>query len=189
MALDPQTFLQTLEERIGFTNKDKHLLNLYADWGKQIAPEMSDHFYSYLNRDSEMSAILNAKEGRLHRLKDTFIQWFYEMFTGIDNWGVSYAERRWRIGLVHVQIGIAPQHVVPAMATVIYHVGKKLRTDGKDLELYDALSQICMIDLAFIEQAYVEVSSAAVLKETGWTEGLFRRLIATGANSIQGVNR
>jgi hypothetical protein len=41
-----------------------------------------------------------------------------------------------------------------------------------------------MIDLAFIEQAYVEVSSAAVLKETGWTEGLFRRLIASGAGSM-----
>lgn len=41
-----------------------------------------------------------------------------------------------------------------------------------------------MIDLAFIEQAYIEVSSAAVLKETGWTEGLFKRLIATGAGSM-----
>ncbi len=41
-----------------------------------------------------------------------------------------------------------------------------------------------MIDLAFIEQAYVEVSSAAVLKETGWTESLFNRLITSGADSI-----
>ncbi len=41
-----------------------------------------------------------------------------------------------------------------------------------------------MIDLAFIEQAYVEVSSSAVLQETGWTEGLFRRLIATGAKTM-----
>jgi hypothetical protein len=41
-----------------------------------------------------------------------------------------------------------------------------------------------MIDLAFIEQAYIEVSSAAVLQETGWTERLFKRLIAAGASSI-----
>ena len=40
------------------------------------------------------------------------------------------------------------------------------------------------IDLAFIEQAYVEVSSAAVLKETGWSAALFRRLIATGASDM-----
>jgi hypothetical protein len=38
--------------------------------------------------------------------------------------------------------------------------------------------------LAFIEQAYIEVTSAAVLKETGWSEGLFRRLIATGAGAM-----
>jgi hypothetical protein len=70
------------------------------------------------------------------------------------------------------------------MATVVNEVGKRLKTDGKPESLRESLSKICMIDLAFIEQAYVEVSSNAVLQETGWTEGLFRRLIATGANSM-----
>lgn len=184
MALEPQAFLGTIETRIGFTSEDKVLLAANADWGKSIASEMADHFYAYMERDADMSAILNAKEGRMHRLRETFVQWFYEMFTGMDSWGKDYAERRWRIGLVHVQIGIGPQHVVPAMATVVHEVGKQLKADGKDEALKDALSRICMIDLAFIEQAYVEVSSAAVLRETGWTEGLFRRLIASGANAF-----
>jgi hypothetical protein len=102
----------------------------------------------------------------------------------MDDWGKDYAERRWNIGLVHVRIGIGPQHVVPAMATVIREAGHRAKKDGKSEEIKDALGRICMIDLAFIEQAYVEVSSEAVLRETGWTEGLFRRLIATGANSM-----
>ncbi|HAG83354.1 MAG TPA: hypothetical protein DCL61_19970 [Cyanobacteria bacterium UBA12227] len=184
MALDAHVFMTTMEKRVGLTAEDKSLLKENADWGKGIASEMADHFYGYLGRDAEMDAIINAKEGRVHRLRETFIQWFHEMFTGIDDWGNAYADRRWRIGLVHVQIGIGPQHVVPAMATVVNAVGQRLKTDGKDEALRDALSRICMIDLAFIEQAYVEVSSAAVLRETGWTEGLFRRLIATGANSM-----
>ena len=41
-----------------------------------------------------------------------------------------------------------------------------------------------MIDLAFIEQAYVEVARSAVLRETGWSEALFKRLVATGAASL-----
>jgi hypothetical protein len=184
MVLDANGFMTTMEKRISFTSEDKILLKSNADWGKEVASEMADHFYAYLGRDTEMDAIINAKEGRIHRLRETFIQWFYEMFTGMDDWGNEYADRRWRIGLVHVQIGIGPQHVVPAMAVVVHEVGKRLKTDGKPEELRDALSRICMIDLAFIEQAYVEVSSAAVLKETGWTEGLFRRLIATGAGSM-----
>jgi hypothetical protein len=153
MALQPQTFMATMEKRVVFTNEDKALLKSNADWGKEIASEMADHFYSYLGRDAEMNAIMNDKEGRIHRLRETFIQWFHEMFTGMDDWGNAYADRRWRIGLVHVQIGIGPQHVVPAMATVIHEVGKRLKTDGKPEELRDALSRICMIDLAFIEQA------------------------------------
>jgi hypothetical protein len=184
MSLEPHEFMTTMERRVLFTDKDKSLLKSESNWGKEIASEMADHFYAYLGRDAEMDAIMNAKEGRIHRLRETFVEWFHEMFTGMDDWGNGYADRRWRIGLVHVQIGIGPQHVVPAMATVINEVGKRTKVDGKPEELQDALSRICMIDLAFIEQAYVEVSSAAVLRETGWTEGLFRRLIATGAGSM-----
>ncbi len=184
MTLEPHAFMTTMEKRIVFTNEDKALLKSQSDWGKKIAADMAEHFYSYLGRDVEMNAIMNAKEGRIHRLRETFIEWFHEMFTGMDDWGNAYADRRWRIGLVHVQIGIGPQHVVPAMAVVVNEVGKRLKTDGKPEDLRDALGRICMIDLAFIEQAYVEVSSAAVLRETGWTEGLFRRLITTGAGSM-----
>jgi hypothetical protein len=184
MTLDAHAFMTTMEKRVNFTNEDKALLKSHAEWGKVIAPKMAEYFYDYLGRDPEMDAIMNAKEGRMHRLRETFTQWFYEMFTGMDDWGNSYADRRWRIGIVHVQIGIGPQHVVPAMATVVNEAGKLVKMDEKPDELRDALGRICMIDLAFIEQAYVEVSSAAVLRETGWTEGLFRRLIATGASSM-----
>jgi len=185
MALDPQTFMATMEARMSFSDLDKALLKANAAWGNSIALEMAEVFYSYLARDPEMNEILNAKEGRMHRLNETFIEWFGEMFTGMDNWGAAYAARRWRIGLVHVQIGIGPQHVVPAMATVVNEVGQQLKKAGLPEDLRESLGRICMIDLAFIEQAYVEVSSQAVLKETGWTEGLFKRMISTGAASMR----
>jgi len=177
--------MQKMEARMLFTAEDKAVLKANAEWGHGIAPEMSDHFYSYLGRDAEMNAILNESEGRIHRLRDTFVEWFTEMFTGMDDWGNAYADRRWRIGLIHVRIGIGPQHVVPAMATVVREMEKKLQADGKNHGLKESLSKICMIDLAFIEQAYIEVSSQAVLRETGWSEGLFRRLISTGAGSMK----
>ncbi|MEM7557190.1 MAG: protoglobin domain-containing protein, partial [Cyanobacteria bacterium P01_A01_bin.84] len=123
MAVDPYSFFSTLEQRVTFTNEDKNLLQLNADWGKNVAPEMAEYFYAYLGRDEEMSNILNQGEERIHRLRETFIEWFHEMFTGMDDWGNDYAQRRWKIGLVHVRIGIGPQHVVPAMATVIHEVG------------------------------------------------------------------
>ncbi|TVQ07211.1 MAG: hypothetical protein EA368_14865 [Leptolyngbya sp. DLM2.Bin27] len=184
MSLQPNEFMSKMVTRIDFSADDRTVLQSAADWGLEIAPEMADYFYEYLGRDAEMSAILNETEGRIHRLRETFVAWFHEMFTGMDNWGDTYAERRWRIGLIHVRIGIGPQHVVPAMAVVVHEAGKRAQVDGKDQQLRDALSKICMIDLAFIEQAYIEVTSAAVLKETGWSEGLFRRLIATGAGSM-----
>lgn len=184
MALEPYPFLQTMERRTTFSLEDKALLKANADWGKQIAPAMADHFYAYLGKDEEMNAILNTTEGRIHRLRESFIQWFAQMFTGMDEWGQNYAKCRWHIGLVHVKIGIGPQHVVPAMATVVREMTKLLHSEGKPEELRESISKICTIDLAFIEQAYVEVSYAAVIQETGWTASLFRRLIAIGAGAM-----
>ena len=184
MALDPRQFMQTIADRVSFGDQEKSLLKSHSDWAKTIASEMANCFYSQLDRDPETQQILNASEGRIHRLHETFIQWFQEMFDGMDNWGDEYAKRRWRIGLVHVQVGIGPQHVVPAMATVVQAVGKQLNQEGKSTELQAALSKICMIDLAFIEQAYVEATANAVLKETGWTATLFDRLIKSGAAAM-----
>ncbi|MDX2256620.1 MAG: protoglobin domain-containing protein [Pseudanabaenaceae cyanobacterium bins.39] len=185
MVLDPNDFMTKMVNRISFSAADKDILKANAAWGNSIAKDMADVFYAYLARDAEMNAILTAKEGRMHRLNETFIEWFGEMFSGMDEWGSAYAARRWRIGLVHVQIGIGPQHVVPAMATVVNEVGQQLKKAGLSDDVREALGRICMIDLAFIEQAYVEVSSQAVLRETGWTEGLFKRMISTGASSMK----
>ncbi|WP_071190060.1 protoglobin domain-containing protein [Trichormus sp. NMC-1] len=184
MTMDTLAFMTKLENRFGFTPEDKFILKSNADWGLEIASEMADYFYGYLGRDAEMNAILNQSEGRIHRLRETFILWFHEMFTGIDDWGAGYSQRRWQIGVVHVKVGIGPQHIVPAMATVVHEVGKKLKIEGKSEELQEALGRICMIDLAFIEQSYVEVSTSAILKETGWSAALFKRLITTGAASM-----
>ena len=184
MALNPHEFLTRMSKRTGFSSEEQAVLKANSDWGREIAPQMADAFYDYMGRDEEMNAILNQTEGRIHRLRETFIDWFHEMFTGMDDWGEDYADRRWQIGLVHVRVGIGPQHVVPAMATVVNKVGEKLQDEDKSDELKVALSHICMIDLAFIEQAYFEVTTAAVRRETGWTEKLFKRMIATGAASM-----
>ncbi|MGF1498274.1 MAG: protoglobin domain-containing protein [Elainellaceae cyanobacterium] len=180
MALDPQDFMDRMKTRMNFGADDQQCLKAHADWGRQVAPAMADCFYSYLGRDDEMNQILHATDGRIHRLHQTFVDWFHEMFTGIDDWGSQYAQRRWHIGLVHVRLGIGPQHVVPAMAIVVQAIGQHLQAMEQAQSLQSSLSKICMIDLTFIEQAYVEVSAEAVLRETGWSERLFRRLVVTG---------
>jgi hypothetical protein len=183
MAINANEMMTKMVNRVEFSEQDKQTLSSHADWASTIASSMADAFYSYLGNDPEMSSIINASEGRVHRLRATFVQWFHEMFTGIDQWGTNYADRRWQIGLAHVRVGIYPEHVIPAMAAVVRAVGQQLKVDGKPEDLKESLSKICMIDLAFIEQAYIEVSAAAVLRETGWTEGLFRRLVLSGAKA------
>ncbi|MEN9226309.1 MAG: protoglobin domain-containing protein [Thermostichus sp. DRC_bins_24] len=181
MAIDPKALLSILICRTDLTDSDKAILKANAEWGAHLAPDMASCFYAYLDRDEEMAAVIQ-KHNR-ERLVSTFTDWFSEMFTGMDDWGEAYAQRRWKIGLVHVRIGIGPQHVVPAMATVVQEVGKRILTEGKPEALRESLGKICMIDLSFIEQAYIEVAYSAVQQETGMSEALFKRLIATGVSN------
>lgn len=176
MAITASDFMKIMSSRMLFNEEDKKILQENADFGKEIAPEMAQHFYDYLQNDAEMNGIINSEAGRIHRLHQTFIEWFQEMFTGIDNWGDNYAQRRWKIGLAHVRVGIEPRHVVPAMAKVMTEVTQKLK-ETEQQALRESLSKVCMIDLAFIEQTYIETSAKAVLQETGWSEVLFKRLI------------
>jgi len=63
------------------------------------------------------------------------------------------------------------------MATVVQEVSRRLVKEGKPEQLRMSLSKVCMIDLSFIEQAYLEVAYNAVQQETGMSEALFKRLI------------
>ncbi|MGK7945251.1 MAG: protoglobin domain-containing protein [Microcystaceae cyanobacterium] len=180
MSLNPTAFMKETESRMLFTDADKAILKSYASWGEEIAEEMSEHFYDYLKRDEEMNAMISEPPERMPRLQKTFVKWFIEMFAGIDEWGTQYADNRWKIGVIHIRLGIGPKHVVPAMATVVREAAKKLEAEGKDAELKAALTKICMIDLAFIEQAYVEAAFVA----TGWTPDLFQRLVMSGGKAM-----
>lgn len=91
--------MATMMRRVQLIDEDKSLLAEAAPWGKEIAPQMADIFYDYLGKDEEMNAILNATEEQIPRLHQTFVHWFYEMFTGMEDWGKAYAKRRWKIGL------------------------------------------------------------------------------------------
>ena len=112
MTLDPCQFMKTIANRIDFSNQETTILKSHSAWAATIAPDMANYFYSQLNQDPETQKILSQSESRVDRLKQTFVQQFQEMFDGMDDWEGEYAKRRWRIGLVHVQVGIGPQHVI-----------------------------------------------------------------------------
>lgn len=184
MILNDREHTPKNKELLFFTDRDKEVLNIHADWGQEIAPEMAEYFCNFLADHPDIEAIFKEQEGKTYQLRETFIQWFQEMFTSLDDEGNIRADRCRRIGIMHVQIGISHQHLVLAMAAMVNELRKRVKADGKTEALKDIISRICTIDLAFMKQVYMEVSLAAVLQETGWTEGLFRQLSKIGAASM-----
>ena len=181
MQETPKQFFDLMAKRLGFNGEDRRLLRAHADFGAAIAAQVADSFYALLLGDEEMQALLNGEAGRVERLKLSFQRWYAQLFDGIDEWGEAYAQNRWDVSLIHVRLGVGPRHVVPAMAEVIQVSLRAMHEAGKEEGLRQALQRVAMIDLAFLEEAYFVVSSQSVMRETGWSAALFRRLVVNGA--------
>ncbi|MGB0678260.1 MAG: protoglobin domain-containing protein [Polyangiales bacterium] len=183
----PEQFIEELKARTQFGAAEAEQLTQARGWGEALAPEAARRFYAAVFADAAMKQIIEAAGSPVARLEQTLMAWFAELFHGIDEWGTQYAQRRWRIGLVHVRIGVRPAHVVPAMSAIHVFLCERVLADGKSIELLTALMKITAVDLAFIEQAYYEVSRSSVQQETGWSSALFERLVSHGVQQLEGV--
>lgn len=154
--MDPYILLETLKRRTGFNEAHMRVLAGLGHCMTPLASEVALAFYDYLGRDPEMRDILWASPGRVERLYGSFATWYRELFSGA--YDAAYAHRRYRIGLIHARIGIAPSHMVPAMGIVqeisLEHMRTALRT-GEIFPAVEAFEKIIAIEIALIDESYL----------------------------------
>lgn len=179
--MDPYLLLETLKRRTGLDQGHVRVLTELGGYMSPLAAEVALAFYDYLGRDPEMREILWASPGRVERLYGSFATWYRELFSGV--YDAAYAHRRYRIGLVHAHIGIAPSHMVPAMGIVqeisLEHMRTALLT-GDVFPAVEAFEKIISIEIALIDESYL----AAL--EVGFKQGASGRrdALAEGAKIL-----
>jgi hypothetical protein len=167
---------QEIKAFIGFDDDAVAALKTLAPVFATHGAALTDQFYVKLAQDPEQSRLI---EGRVDMLKQTHNRWMGELFAG--DYGEAYFNNRWKIGLVHVKVGVRPWWVeavtsflrsegVTLIAEVIADAGQRTRCSRALLKILD-------IDLMIINLAYSEETVERLSNFTGMSRKLIERCV------------
>jgi signal transduction histidine kinase len=102
-----ETVFQELQRYVRFGEVDGALLRAFRPLVLPRAQEIAEAFYARILSHDEASKVLHGGESQVGQLKITLVAWMDSLLAG--PWDEAYWQHRYRIGRVHVRIGM-PQH-------------------------------------------------------------------------------
>ncbi len=148
-----------LRRFIGFGEEDQERLLAFFPHAEPHLSKVVDHFYDRLSDFPRAASVLRDQE-HINQLKKTLIVWLVELLTG--PWDDAYCQRRVRIGVRHVQVGLAVEYMFGAMSLVrehLYSIAQRVMEDGAG-QLCISISRVTDFDLALMTWTYMDASSA-----------------------------
>jgi two-component system NtrC family sensor kinase len=151
---------------------DRYLeLQQYVSWTaddavrvRAVSPLVSPHFerlvddfYAEIEHHSNARKAITGGDEQVARLKTTLVRWLSELFSG--TYDREYVERRSRVGLRHVEIGLDQVYVNAALSRLRRGLLNAIAASwtGEVTELdatRTSLNTLIDLDLAIIEDAY-----------------------------------
>ncbi len=162
--MEPAALLELLKHRTGLQERHVRCLRALGATMRPLAQEVALAFYDYLGRDDDMQRLLWAVPGRVKRLYVSFAAWYSELFSGC--YDAAYALRRYRIGLIHARLEVAPRYMIPAMRVVqelsLSHLSEVLKP-LQVIEAVEAFEKIIAIEIALLESYLVALEQGLLL--------------------------
>lgn len=148
---------QELQQYVGWSEDDA--ARVAASWD-QVEPHLTaliEDFYHEIERHPEASKVITGGPAQVERLKQTLHAWLRELFSG--RYDREYAERRWRVGWRHVEIGLDQVYTNVALSRLRHGLRVALRSTWRRpadelILLLNSLDRLIDLDLAVIEDAY-----------------------------------
>lgn len=163
-----------LREFVGFNAQDVEQIRKLAPVLIPEQERITDEFYRAILREPETAVFV---EGRVEGLKKTHARWFEELFSG--RYDGAYFENRWRIGMVHVRIGLSPRWVDLVMThiheQVLATLHRLLGPEGVDA--HRSIARLLELDRAIIQLAYDEDRLDRLSEFTGMKRALIENVV------------
>jgi signal transduction histidine kinase len=146
-----------LQAYVDWTQLDADRIQSIAPLVLPTIPAVVDDFYEEILKHPRASRVLTEGQKQIDRLKQTLQRWVEELFSG--RYDADYVERRWRVGLRHVEIGLDAVYTNVAMSRIRLRLLESLHAAGRRSGVFlgDAarsLNKLLDLDLAIIEDAY-----------------------------------
>ena len=156
-----ETFLDEMKRYIGFSEEDARLLRELGPRMEKYMPEMAERFYSQIPHHPDAARVFTEGEVQVNRLKGTLQHWARGLFCGV--YDKAYEELRYRIGQVHVRIGLEQKYVISAMGIVRAFLTECLLLEftASDVRIRfsRSLGKILDLDLNLMCQSYMEATT------------------------------
>ena len=161
---------------VGFSDEDAATLLSIAPWIDAHGREIADVFYATIEKTPSIAKFV---EGRVDQLKETHLNWMKELVGG--TYDEAYFDSRWKIGEVHVRIGLDPIWVDGTMSLIrgeaLTSIAKNLEDKAKVANATRSLIKACDLDLAIINLAYSEDRLERLSSFTGMKRALIENVI------------
>lgn len=164
-----------LEELIALMNlsqSENQTLAALTDTARATAPAMTADFYDRLFKHSNTAEYFEGIG--MERLHSMVGDWFVDIFAGPHD--ANYAEKRLKIGKIHVDIGLPVRYPLAMMDVVLPHGETVAQTSPTPDEAVRAFRKVMSLDIAIFNQAY-EDTQLKHLSELVGGEMLARRLL------------
>jgi hypothetical protein len=163
---------QDMKAFVGLDAADARRL---AELGPLMTPHqarITDAFYAKLAEHPPTAKLI---DGRVDQLKKTHAVWFAELFCG--EYDRAYFDRRWRIGLAHVRIGLDPYWVEAVMSLIRSLAAEVMAGMADEVARRAALLKVLDLDVMVINLSYQDDRLDRLTTFTGLKRPLIENII------------
>jgi signal transduction histidine kinase len=148
---------QDLQSYVAWDTKDVERVRAAGPIVEPHFVALIDDFYDEIARHPGAHQVIRGGTDQIERLKGTLRGWLRGLFQ--DEYDVEYVNRRWRVGLKHVEIGLDQTYTNVALSRLRTGLATALEASWSgDLRQLSAversLNKLLDLDLAIIELAY-----------------------------------
>lgn len=148
---------QELQRYVGWEAADAVRVRTAGPVLTRYFPELIQDFYEEIGRHPEARQVITGGTEQIERLKRSLRDWVEELFHG--SYDAEYVERRWQVGLRHVQVGLNQVYVNAAMSRLRtgllqFHEQAWTEPASEALATRRSINKLIDLDLAIIEDAY-----------------------------------
>ncbi|APW60501.1 protoglobin domain-containing protein [Paludisphaera borealis] len=148
---------QDLQAYVGWTDEDAGRVRGVASLLKPHLTDLVEDFYAEIAHHPEAYKVFTGGQAQIDRLKNSLLDWLCELLTG--PYDRSYAFRRWKVGIRHVEIGLDQVYTNVALSRLrdglLRLLGESWSGDCAGLvAAIRSLNKLMDLDLAKIEDAY-----------------------------------
>jgi signal transduction histidine kinase len=153
----PETVFEELKRYVQFDEEDQRALRALHVHARPQLEQVARVFYDRILAHEEASRVLAGGESQVGHLKVTMVAWLDTLLSG--PWDEAYWDHRYRIGRVHVRIGLPQHYMFGAMNVHRTELGRiaweAFHRDEEELKrVRTALGKILDLELAVMLHTY-----------------------------------